>query len=282
MRQIVADATGKPGARRRAPLEASCLGAGMLAAAGAGWYADARPRRRAAMQGEVVAAGRARPGARRPLPRAARRSTATSTRRCATPSRGSPPSAPDRTDEPLVPRPADHRRRRRRPLPGARAGRPARAPTSAGSRSRTASTAPSAELVAGARPRRRGSPWSPTRTPGRCWARASRRRCRATPRRSSSTTPRPTRRRPTSCRSAAGHADALVAVGSGTLNDLCKYVTHRTGRRCAVFATAPSMDGYVTTTVSITRDGLQAQPAGPRARRASSSTSACSPRRRRG
>lgn len=55
----------------------------------------------------------------------------------------------------------------------------------------------------------------------------------------------------------ARHADALIAVGSGTLNDLCKYVTHRTGRRCAVFATAPSMDGYVTTTVSITKGGFK-------------------------
>jgi glycerol-1-phosphate dehydrogenase [NAD(P)+] len=55
----------------------------------------------------------------------------------------------------------------------------------------------------------------------------------------------------------ARHADALVAVGSGTLNDLCKHVTHRTGRRCAVFATGLSMDGYVTTTVSITRDGFK-------------------------
>ena len=53
------------------------------------------------------------------------------------------------------------------------------------------------------------------------------------------------------------HADALIAVGSGTINDLCKHVTHRTGRRCAVFATAPSMDGYVSTTVSITRDGFK-------------------------
>ena len=53
------------------------------------------------------------------------------------------------------------------------------------------------------------------------------------------------------------HIDALIAVGSGTLNDLCKYVTHRTDRRCAVFATAPSMDGYVTTTVSITRGGFK-------------------------
>jgi glycerol-1-phosphate dehydrogenase [NAD(P)+] len=55
----------------------------------------------------------------------------------------------------------------------------------------------------------------------------------------------------------ARHADALVAVGSGTINDLCKHVTHRTGRRCAVFATGLSMDGYVTTTVSITRDGFK-------------------------
>jgi len=53
------------------------------------------------------------------------------------------------------------------------------------------------------------------------------------------------------------HADGLIAVGSGTINDLCKHVTHRTGRRCAVFATAASMDGYVTTTVSITRDGFK-------------------------
>ncbi len=49
------------------------------------------------------------------------------------------------------------------------------------------------------------------------------------------------------------HCDGLVAVGSGTLNDLCKYVTHADGRPCAVFATAPSMNGYVTSTVSITR-----------------------------
>ena len=55
----------------------------------------------------------------------------------------------------------------------------------------------------------------------------------------------------------ARDADALIAIGSGTLNDLCKYVTWRTGRRSAVFATAPSMDGYVTTTVSITRDGFK-------------------------
>jgi len=53
-------------------------------------------------------------------------------------------------------------------------------------------------------------------------------------------------------------ADALIAVGSGTLNDLCKLVTHRTGRPYAVFGTAASMNGYTSTTSSITlRSGLK-------------------------
>jgi glycerol-1-phosphate dehydrogenase [NAD(P)+] len=60
------------------------------------------------------------------------------------------------------------------------------------------------------------------------------------------------------------HCDGLVAVGSGTLNDLCKYVSHADGRSCAVFATAPSMNGYVTSTASITRGeyklSLKARP----------------------
>ena len=53
-------------------------------------------------------------------------------------------------------------------------------------------------------------------------------------------------------------ADALIAVGSGTLNDLCKYVTFQTGRPYAVFGTAASMNGYTSTTSSITlRSGLK-------------------------
>lgn len=51
------------------------------------------------------------------------------------------------------------------------------------------------------------------------------------------------------------HADALVAVGAGTLNDLVKHVSHRRQQPYAVFATAPSMNGYVTATASISRDG---------------------------
>jgi glycerol-1-phosphate dehydrogenase [NAD(P)+] len=47
-------------------------------------------------------------------------------------------------------------------------------------------------------------------------------------------------------------AEAVIAVGSGTLNDLCKFVTGKTGRRYAVFGTAASMNGYTSTTASIT------------------------------
>ncbi len=46
--------------------------------------------------------------------------------------------------------------------------------------------------------------------------------------------------------------EAVVAVGSGTINDLCKYVTGLGGRRYCVFGTACSMNGYTSTTASIT------------------------------
>jgi glycerol-1-phosphate dehydrogenase [NAD(P)+] len=55
----------------------------------------------------------------------------------------------------------------------------------------------------------------------------------------------------------AAASDALIAVGSGTINDLCKYVAHRTGLPYAVFATAPSMNGFVTATASLARDGFK-------------------------
>lgn len=44
----------------------------------------------------------------------------------------------------------------------------------------------------------------------------------------------------------------VVAVGSGTVNDLTKYVTAQDGRRYAVFGTAASMNGYTSTTASMT------------------------------
>ena len=43
----------------------------------------------------------------------------------------------------------------------------------------------------------------------------------------------------------------VAAVGSGTINDLCKYVTAQDGRSCSVFGTAASMDGYTSSTASM-------------------------------
>jgi glycerol-1-phosphate dehydrogenase [NAD(P)+] len=55
-------------------------------------------------------------------------------------------------------------------------------------------------------------------------------------------------------RASAG-ADALVAVGSGTINDLCKYAAAKQRKPYAVFPTAPSMNGYASKNAAITVDG---------------------------
>ena len=50
---------------------------------------------------------------------------------------------------------------------------------------------------------------------------------------------------------AVGHPDAIIAVGSGTLNDLCKMAALRLGVPQLTFATAPSMNGYTSVSASI-------------------------------
>jgi glycerol-1-phosphate dehydrogenase [NAD(P)+] len=53
-------------------------------------------------------------------------------------------------------------------------------------------------------------------------------------------------------------ADGLVAVGSGSLSDTCKYATFKDGRPYATFATAGSMNGYAASTASVTlRNGYK-------------------------
>ena len=57
---------------------------------------------------------------------------------------------------------------------------------------------------------------------------------------------------------------ALIAVGFGTLNDVCKYLARQRGRPYVVFATAPSMNGYLTGTASLARNGVKTSlPAQP-------------------
>lgn len=55
------------------------------------------------------------------------------------------------------------------------------------------------------------------------------------------------------------HADAVIAVGSGTINDLCKHATALDRREYCVFGTAASMNGYASATASVTlADGMKA------------------------
>lgn len=51
--------------------------------------------------------------------------------------------------------------------------------------------------------------------------------------------------------------DAVVTVGSGTLNDLSKMVALERGCPQVVFATAPSMNGYTSLSASITGGGVK-------------------------
>jgi len=50
-------------------------------------------------------------------------------------------------------------------------------------------------------------------------------------------------------------ADALIAVGSGTINDLCKMASFKDGKPYAVFGTAPSMNGFTSANAAITVAG---------------------------
>lgn len=79
--------------------------------------------------------------------------------------------------------------------------------------------------------------------------------------------PHPDRETAEAIRHETAPADALVAVGSGTINDLCKYAAALAGKPFAVFGTAPSMNGYTSVNAAITVGGLKrslaaAAPAG--------------------
>jgi glycerol-1-phosphate dehydrogenase [NAD(P)+] len=56
---------------------------------------------------------------------------------------------------------------------------------------------------------------------------------------------------------ASAKADVIIAVGSGTINDLCKLASYRAGKPYAVFATAASMNGYLSANASITHGGYK-------------------------
>ncbi len=55
-------------------------------------------------------------------------------------------------------------------------------------------------------------------------------------------------------RAHSANCAAIIAVGSGTVSDLCKYAAHKMGVPYIVFPTAASMNGYLSANASITVD----------------------------
>jgi len=58
-------------------------------------------------------------------------------------------------------------------------------------------------------------------------------------------------------RVAGSRADAWIAVGSGTINDLCKYTSAQDNKPYAVFGTAPSMNGFTSVNAAMSVNGLK-------------------------
>ena len=52
-------------------------------------------------------------------------------------------------------------------------------------------------------------------------------------------------------------ADAIIGIGSGVINDICKIVSNLTNKKYIIVATAPSMDGFASATSSMTKEGLK-------------------------
>ena len=52
-------------------------------------------------------------------------------------------------------------------------------------------------------------------------------------------------------------ADTVIAIGSGVINDIAKMLSAVGNKKYVIIATAPSMDGYASTSSSMCRAGLK-------------------------
>ncbi len=51
--------------------------------------------------------------------------------------------------------------------------------------------------------------------------------------------------------------DFVLGIGSGVINDICKYVSFERGISCGIIATAPSMDGYASSGAAMIFEGMK-------------------------
>ncbi len=51
--------------------------------------------------------------------------------------------------------------------------------------------------------------------------------------------------------------DLILGIGSGVINDICKYVSFFAGIKCGIVATAPSMDGFASSGAAMILGGMK-------------------------
>jgi len=51
--------------------------------------------------------------------------------------------------------------------------------------------------------------------------------------------------------------DGVLSVGTGSINDICRYGSYLADKPLAIFATAPSMDGFASDSAPIIKDGFK-------------------------
>lgn len=51
--------------------------------------------------------------------------------------------------------------------------------------------------------------------------------------------------------------DLILGIGSGVINDICKYVSFFAGVKCGIVATAPSMDGFASSGAAMILGGMK-------------------------
>lgn len=56
---------------------------------------------------------------------------------------------------------------------------------------------------------------------------------------------------------ASREADGILSVGTGSLNDICRRASFLENKEFAIFATAPSMDGFASATAPIIENGMK-------------------------
>ncbi len=56
---------------------------------------------------------------------------------------------------------------------------------------------------------------------------------------------------------AAKKFDGILSIGTGSVNDVCRYAAAQTGKAFAIFATAPSMDGFASDTAPLIENNFK-------------------------